>query len=377
MKKIRAFAMTAVFAVAVTTQRFPACAAELTVTAPSAVVMEASSGQVLYEKDPHQVRSCASITKVMTLCLVMEAIDDGRLSLDQTLTASAHAASMGGSDIWLEEGESMSVDDLIKATVIMSANDAAVVLAEAVSGSEEAFVSAMNQKAQELGMKDTVFQNCNGLDEEGHVTSAYDVALMSRELMTHEKIFDYTLTWMDSVRGGETQLVNTNKLIRTYQGITGLKTGTTSQAGSCITATAEREGLELIAVVLGADSTDHRFQDAAALLDYGFANWKVVVPEAPALERVPVARGMVPDVAAQAGESPKLLLKAAQTGEVETEIQWKELTAPICQGDVIGTLRYCLEGETLAQVDITAGESVEEVTFLSGFWYLLHALIAL
>ena len=377
MKKIRAFAMTAVFAVAVTAQGFPACAEELSVTAPSAVVMEASSGQVLYEKDPHQVRSCASITKVMTLCLVMEAIDDGRLSLDQTLTASAHAASMGGSDIWLEEGESMSVDDLIKATVIMSANDAAVVLAEAVSGSEEAFVSAMNQKAQELGMKDTVFQNCNGLDEEGHVTSAYDVALMSRDLMTHEKIFDYTLTWMDSVRGGETQLVNTNKLIRTYQGITGLKTGTTSQAGSCITATAEREGLELIAVVLGADSTDHRFQDAAALLDYGFANWKVVVPEAPALERVPVARGMVPDVAAQAGESPKLLLKAAQTGEVETEIQWKELTAPICQGDVIGTLRYCLEGETLAQVDITAGESVEEVTFLSGFWYLLHALIAL
>ena len=377
MKKIRVFAMTAVFAVAVTAQGFPACAEELTVTAPSAVVMEASSGQVLYEKDPHQVRSCASITKVMTLCLVMEAIDDGRLSLDQTLTASAHAASMGGSDIWLEEGESMSVDDLIKATVIMSANDAAVVLAEAVSGSEEAFVSAMNQKAQELGMKDTVFQNCNGLDEEGHVTSAYDVALMSRDLMTHEKIFDYTLTWMDSVRGGETQLVNTNKLIRTYQGITGLKTGTTSQAGSCITATAEREGLELIAVVLGADSTDHRFQDAAALLDYGFANWKVVVPEAPALERVPVARGMVPDVAAQAGESPKLLLKAAQTGEVETEIQWKELTAPICQGDVIGTLRYCLEGETLAQVDITAGESVEEVTFLSGFWYLLHALIAL
>ena len=377
MKKIRAFAMTAVFAVAVTAQGFPACAEELSVTAPSAMVMEVSSGQVLYEKDPHQVRSCASITKVMTLCLVMEAIDDGRLSLDQTLTASAHAASMGGSDIWLEEGESMSVDDLIKATVIMSANDAAVVLAEAVSGSEEAFVSAMNQKAQELGMKDTVFQNCNGLDEEGHVTSAYDVALMSRDLMTHEKIFDYTLTWMDSVRGGETQLVNTNKLIRTYQGITGLKTGTTSQAGSCITATAEREGLELIAVVLGADSTDHRFQDAAALLDYGFANWKVVVPEAPALERVPVARGMVPDVAAQAGESPKLLLKAAQTGEVETEIQWKELTAPICQGDVIGTLRYCLEGETLAQVDITAGESVEEVTFLSGFWYLLHALIAL
>lgn len=377
MKKLRAFVLTAVTAAALTVQGLPAHAEELTITAPSAVVMEASTGQVLYEKDPHQVRSCASITKVMTLCLVFEAIDDGRLTMDQMLTASAHAASMGGSDIWLEEGESMSVDDLIKATVIMSANDAAVVLSEAVSGSEEAFVTAMNEKAKELGMNDTVFKNCNGLDEEGHVTSAYDVALMSRELMTHEKIFDYTLTWMDSVRNGETQLVNTNKLIRSYQGITGLKTGTTSQAGSCITATAERNGLELIAVVLGADSTDHRFQDAAALLDYGFANWKVVVLEAPALERVPVSRGMVPDVAAQAGESPKLLLKATETGEVETEIQWKKLTAPIQKGDVIGTLVYSLGGETLAQVEITAGEDVEEVTFSSALGYLLGALITL
>lgn len=377
MKKLRAFVLTAVTAAALTVQGLPAHAEELTITAPSAVVMEASTGQVLYEKDPHQVRSCASITKVMTLCLVFEAIDDGRLTMDQMLTASAHAASMGGSDIWLEEGESMSVDDLIKATVIMSANDAAVVLAEAVSGSEEAFVTDMNEKAKELGMNDTVFKNCNGLDEEGHVTSAYDVALMSRELMTHEKIFDYTLTWMDSVRNGETQLVNTNKLIRSYQGITGLKTGTTSQAGSCITATAERDGLELIAVVLGADSTDHRFQDAAALLDYGFANWKVVVPEAPALERVPVSRGMAPDVASQAGESPKLLLKATETGEVETEIQWKELTAPIRKGDVIGTLVYSLGGETLAQVEITAGEDVEEVTFSSALGYLMRALITL
>lgn len=377
MKKLRVFVLTAVLAAAMTVQGLPAHAEELSVTAPSAVVMEASTGQVLYEKDPHQVRPCASITKVMTLCLVFEAVDDGRLSLDQMLTASAHAASMGGSDIWLEEGESMSVNDLIKATVIMSANDAAVVLAEAVSGSEEAFVAAMNEKAQALGMNDTVFKNCNGLDEEGHVTSAYDVALMSRELMTHEKIFDYTLTWMDSVRNGETQLVNTNKLIRSYQGITGLKTGTTSQAGSCISATAERDGLELIAVVLGADSTDHRFQDAAALLDYGFANWKVVVPQAPALERVPVSRGMVPDVAAKAGESPKLLLKSGETGEVETEIQWKELTAPIQIGDVIGTLRYSLGGETLAQVDITAVEEVEEVTFSSALGYLFRALFAL
>ncbi len=377
MKKLRLFLLTGILAVALAAQGFPVHAQELEITAPSGVLMEASTGRVLFEKNPHEIRPCASITKVMTLCLVFEAIDDGRLSLDQTLTASAHAASMGGSDIWLEEGESMSVNDLIKATVIMSANDAAVALAEAVSGSEESFVTAMNEKAKELGMNDTVFKNCNGLDEEGHVTSAYDVALMSRELITHEKIFDYTLTWMDTVRNGETQLVNTNKLIRSYQGITGLKTGTTSQAGSCITATAERDGLELIGVVLGADSTDHRFQDAAALLDYGFANWKVVVPETPALERVPVSRGMTPDVAPQAGESPKLLLQATETGQVETAVKWKELTAPIQVGDVIGTVCYSLNGEMLAEVEITAGESVEAVTFSSALGYLLSGLFDL
>ncbi len=214
MKKLRLCVLSLLTAAALLLPALPARAEGLEVTAPSAVLMEASTGQVLFEKDPHALRSCASITKVMTLCLVFQALDSGQLSLDQTLTASAHAASMGGSDIWLEEGESMTVDDLIKATVIMSANDAAVVLAEAVSGSEEAFVAQMNEKAQQLGMNDTVFKNCNGLDEEGHVTSAYDVALMSRELIRHEKVFDYTLTWMDSVRGGETQLVNTNKLIR-------------------------------------------------------------------------------------------------------------------------------------------------------------------
>ena len=223
---------------------------ELEVSAPAAVLMEAGTGQVLFEKNSHEVRACASITKVMTLCLTFEAMEQGKLSLEDQLSASAHAASMGGSDIWLKEGEQMSVDDLIKATVIMSANDAAVVLAENVAGSEEAFVARMNEKAAALGMKETTFKNCNGLDEEGHVTSAYDVALMSRELIKYEKIKDYTLTWMDSVRDGATQLVNTNKLIRSYKGITGLKTGTTSQAGSCITATAERGGLRLIACLL-------------------------------------------------------------------------------------------------------------------------------
>ena len=377
MKKFRLRALSLAAAAALLLPALPAQGADLEVTAPSAVLMEASTGQVLFEKDPHAVRSCASITKVMTLCLVFEAIDSGRLSLDQTLTASAHAASMGGSDIWLEEGEAMSVDDLMKATVIMSANDAAVVLAEAVSGSEDAFVERMNQKAQELGMNDTTFQNCNGLDEEGHVTSAYDVALMSRELIRHEKIFDYTLTWMDSVRGGETQLVNTNKLIRSYQGITGLKTGTTGQAGSCITATAEREGLSLIAVVLGADSTDHRFQDAAALLDYGFGGWRVTEPEAPVLDPVPVARGMAPTVEVQAGESPSILLEAAETGQVETEIVLQELAAPVQAGEVVGQIHYRVNGKTVAQVDITAVSGVEAVTFSGALGRLLQALFQL
>ena len=377
MKKLRLRALSLAAAAALLLPALPAQGADLEVTAPSAVLMEASTGQVLFEKDPHAVRSCASITKVMTLCLVFEAIDSGRLSLDQTLTASAHAASMGGSDIWLEEGEAMSVDDLMKATVIMSANDAAVVLAEAVSGSEDAFVERMNQKAQELGMNDTVFKNCNGLDEEGHVTSAYDVALMSRELIRHEKIFDYTLTWMDSVRGGETQLVNTNKLIRSYQGITGLKTGTTGQAGSCITATAEREGLSLIAVVLGADSTDHRFQDAAALLDYGFGGWRVTEPEAPVLDPVPVARGMAPTVEVQAGESPSILLEADETGQVETEIVLQELAAPVQAGEVVGQIHYQVNGKTVAQVDITAVSGVEAVTFSGALGRLLQALFQL
>ena len=351
----------------------PAQADGLTVTAPSVVLMEASTGQVLFEKGSHDVRPCASITKVMTLCLTFEAIEGGQLSLDDTLTASAHAASMGGSDIWLKEGEQMTVDDLIKATVIMSANDAAVVLAENVAGSEEAFVAKMNEKAQALGMADTVFKNCNGLDEEGHVTSAHDVALMSRELLKYPKIQDYTLTWMDYLRDGATQLVNTNKLIRSYQGITGLKTGTTSQAGSCITATAERNGLALIAVVLGADSTDNRFADARALLDYGFAGWSVTVPESPALEPAPVTGGMENTVALQVGESPKLLMKAGESQNVQQSVQIREgISAPIQKGDVLGKVVYSAGGSVLAEVPITAGASVEAITFGSAFRYLLQ-----
>lgn len=349
---------------------------EIEVSAPSAVLMEQSSGKVLYEKNGHEVRPCASITKVMTLCLVFEAIDAGQLSLTDTLSASAHAASMGGSDIWLKEGETMTVDDLLKATVVMSANDAAVVLAEHVAGSEPAFVERMNEKAKALGMNDTVFKNCNGLDEEGHVTSAYDVAVMSRELLRHEKIKDYTLTWIDYVRDGQTQLVNTNKLIRSYQGITGLKTGTTSQAGSCITATAERNSLSLVSVILGAGSTDDRFRDAAALLDYGFANWSVTIPETPELEPIAVKGGMEETVEVTAGAMPKLLLPASKKGELEQTMEWNtELTAPVSKGDVLGVIRYTREGELLAEVEIQAAADVEAITFSSAFFYLLKGML--
>ena len=351
--------------------------AQVAVTAPAAVLMEASTGQVLFEKGAHDRRACASITKVMTLLLTFEALEAGKLSLDQELTASAHAASMGGSDIWLEEGEQMTVDDLLKATVIMSANDAAVVLAEAVSGSEEAFVARMNERAGELGMEDTVFKNCNGLDEEGHLTSAYDVAVMSRALLTHEKIRDYTLTWMDSVRNGETQLVNTNKLIRSYQGITGLKTGTTGQAGSCISATAEREGMELIAVVLGAESTDLRFQDAKALLDYGFAGWKTVTPETPFLQPAAVEGGMAQTVEVAAGEMPSLLLQAGEEAQVETVVQLEPVKAPVEQGQELGRILCQVAGETVAQVPVTAQEGVEAVTFGAAFLALGRALFTL
>ena len=351
--------------------------AQVAVTAPAAVLMEASTGQVLFEKGAHDRRACASITKVMTLLLTFEALEAGELSLDQELTASAHAASMGGSDIWLEEGERMTVDDLLKATVIMSANDAAVVLAEAVSGSEEAFVARMNERAGELGMEDTVFKNCNGLDEEGHLTSAYDVAVMSRALLTHEKIRDYTLTWMDSVRNGETQLVNTNKLIRSYQGITGLKTGTTGQAGSCISATAQREGMELIAVVLGAESTDLRFQDAKALLDYGFAGWKTVTPETPFLQPAAVEGGMAQTVEVTAGEMPSLLLQAGEEAQVETVVQLEPVKAPVEQGQELGRILCQVAGETVAQVPVTAQEGVEAVTFGAAFLALGRALFTL
>ena len=347
------------------------------ISSPAAVLMDAASGKILYEKNAHEQRPCASITKVMTLLLVMEALDSGKIRLDDIVTASAHAASMGGSDIWLEEGEQMTVDEMIKATAVASANDAAVALAEFISGTEDDFVAAMNEKAQTLGMKDTVFKNCNGLDEEGHLTSAYDVALMSRALIAHRKIFDYTTIWLDSLRGGETQIVNTNKLLRTYDGITGLKTGTTGDAGSCITATAERKGMSLIAVVLGADSGTARFKDAATLLDHGFANYETVTLSlTEGLYPVAVEGGMESEAEVECTGTAALTLPKGEKEKLKRTVTMEEsLTAPVTKGDKAGRISFTLDGEELAAFDILTAADVPEKTFASVFALLWKALI--
>ncbi len=353
---------------------------EETITAPSAVLMETSSGKILFEKNPHEQRPCASITKVMTMLLVCEAIDNGKLSLDDTITASAHAASMGGSDIWLEEGETMSADDMIKATVVASANDAAVALAEHLCGSEEVFVEKMNEKASQLGMKDTVFKNCNGLDEDGHITSAYDVAVMSRELMKHEMIFDYTSIWLDNLRDGKTQIVNTNKLLKTYNGITGLKTGTTNDAGCCMSASAKREDMSLVAVVLGCNSGKERFSDAAALLDYGFANFSVTQLKAPEdlPKTIKVENGMQGNIGIGCDVNASIVLDKNSSSKIVSKIDLPEsIEAPVVSGQKLGTVTYSLDGNAVKSFEITALQDAEKISFASVFSVLLNSIISL
>ena len=345
----------------------PVRADELTLDAPSALLMEKATGTVLFAKDEHTPREGASVTKVMTLLLTMEAIDSGALSYDDTVTGSAHAASMGGSQIWLKEGEQMRVEDLIKAVCIVSGNDAAVALGEHLAGSEEAFVARMNERAKELGMNDTHFVNCTGLPADGHVTSAYDIALMSRELILHHPdIRRFTTIWMDSLRGGESLLVNTNKLVRFYPGATGLKTGSTSSAKYCISATAEKDGMELIAVVLGGSTSDKRFADAKALLNYGFAAYTLlpVVPESP-LPAVPVTLGARRQVQAVLPQGSVLLLEKNHANALTQSLTLSEaVEAPVEQGDTLGSLDlFTADGTLLSSLPLLAGESVARLTW--------------
>lgn len=350
------------------------------ISAPTVVLMESETNKILFEKNAHEKRPCASITKVMTLLLTMEAIENNKLKLSDTLSASAHAASMGGSDIWLEEGEKMTVDDLIKATAVASANDAAVVLAEAISGSESGFVDEMNRRAKELGMKDTTFKNCNGLDEEGHITSAYDVALMSSALIKHKKIFDYTSIWLDYLRGGKTQIVNTNKLLKTYNGITGLKTGTTDDAGCCMSGTATRDGLSLIAVVLGCDNGTSRFADTAALLDYGFANYKTEELSLPkkATKTIEVKGGMTDEIRLDCPKPGSVVTSKSSSEKVVCKCKFrKNIEAPVNVGDKVGEVIYYSGKEKLKTCDIVSKDRVEKMTFSSVLVAVFNALTAL
>ena len=355
----------------------PVRADELTLDAPSALLMEKQTGTVLFAKDEHTPREPASVTKVMTLLLTMEAIDSGALSYDDTVTGSAHAASMGGSQIWLKEGEQMRVEDLIKAVCVVSGNDAAVALGEHLAGSEEAFVARMNERAKELGMNDTHFVNCTGLPAEGHVTSAYDIALMSRELILHHPdIRRFTTIWMDSLRDGQSMLVNTNKLVRFYPGATGLKTGSTSTAKYCISATAEKDGMELIAVILGGSTSDKRFADAKALLNYGFASYALVTaaPESP-LPAVPVTLGTQKTVQTVLTPDNALLLEKNRAGGLTQSLALPEtLEAPIEAGEPLGTLDiFDAGGTAVASLPLLAGESVARVTWWQLFCRCMEA----
>ena len=337
---------------------------ELELSAPSAILIEASTGQVLYEKNIHDKRPPASVTKVMTMLLVMEAIDSGKISMDDTVRCSEKAASMGGSQIYLEPGEQMSVRDMLKAVAVASGNDAAAALGEFIAGSLEGFVAMMNERAKELGMNDTTFVNCNGLDAEGHLTSAYDIALMSKELISHPAIFDFTTIWMDSLRGGEFGLVNTNKLIRFYEGATGLKTGSTGEAKYCLSASAKRSGMDLIAVVLGAPSSKERFSDATKLLDYGFANYAIanslITDEE--LGKIKVLKGVKSELRPKISGGYNILVKKAKTGDIETKVELPdEINAPVLADDKIGEVSFYIDGEKIGTADITAGENVNKI----------------
>ena len=336
------------------------------VDAESCILMEKATGQVLYAENEHEQLEPASVTKVMTLLLVMEAIDAGTLAYDDLVTASAYACSMGGSQIWLKENEQMSVEDMLKAVCVASANDCSVALGEHLAGSCEAFVDRMNARAEELGMADTHFENPTGLPAEGHVTSAYDIALMSRELiLRHPDIRQFTTIWMDTLRDGAFTLSNTNRLVRDYQGATGLKTGSTDAAGYCLAATAERDGMELIAVVLKSPTSAQRFESAKALLNYGFAAFSLVdaVPDQ-VLPPIPVTLGEAQWVQPVLGEGHQLLLEKSQAADLGQEIQLAEqLPAPVRSGDEVGTLLLTAGGKQVAAIPIVAGEDVERLGY--------------
>ena len=355
-------------------------AVELQVGGKSAVLMDLATGTVLYESNSHEALAPASVTKVMTMLLIMEAIDSGRITWDEMVTASEAAAAKGGSQVYLKVGEQMKVTDMVKSIAVSSANDCACAMAEHIAGSEAAFVDMMNAKAKELGMEDTNFVNCTGLDDDdsakAHRTSAYDIALMSRELLkNHPDIKKYTTIWMDTVRDGAFGLSNTNKLIRFYSGATGLKTGFTSQAGYCLSASAQRDGLELIAVVMGCETSNERFSACKAMLDYGFANYALVTPEMPEGGAVAVKLGREKQVRAVPGQADALLVDKAQRSQITTDIRLDEtVTAPVSQGQRLGTMTVKAGEQVIAQIPLVAETAVPRLTWWELFGKALRRM---
>ena len=339
--------------------------ASMSIDCKSAILMEAETGKVLYSQNQDQALPPASVTKIMTLLIVMESIEEGRISYDDIVVASANACSMGGSQIYLEQGERMSVEDLLKSVIIASANDAAVALAEHVAGTEEEFVKAMNDKAKELGMKNTCFENTNGLDDttQNHLTSAMDIAIMSRELIKHKKITEYSSIWMDTIRNGAFGLTNTNRLVKYYEGATGLKTGSTSKAGFCVSATATRNGMTLIAVVMGSSSRDARNSAAVALLNYGFSNFALFRNQ-PYCGSMTVVKGKLSECEIREDQLLTVVNKK-ELSKITKEITLdSEIAAPIKRGTQVGTATYTVDGKVIGSSKITVVNNVERISFV-------------
>ena len=343
--------------------------AKLDLACESAILIDQSTGKILYEQNSHEQLRPASVTKVMTILLIMEALDSGKLSYTDQIPCSENASSMGGSQIWLDSKETLSVDEMLKAICVVSANDCTVAMAEYLAGSEENFVMQMNAKAKELGMNDTTFKNCHGIDEDGHVSSSYDIALMSRELLEkHPDITNYTTIYMDSLRDGKSELVNTNKLVRNYKGATGLKTGSTSLALYNLSASATRDNLSLIAVVMKAPTTKDRFQDATKLLDYGFANYsyKILGEKDDIVKTVSVSKGVSSSVDTVLEYDSGTLLQKGSDADIIQNLNIPDtISAPVKKGDKLGEVVYTLNGETISTIDVVAKENVEKIDFFN------------
>lgn len=351
------------------------------IKAKAAVLMDVSTGKILMRYNENERLYPASVTKIMPLLLVCEAIDEGRISLSDKVTVTGSAASKGGSQIWLKEGEQMTVDELLKATAVYSANDACTALGEFIAGSDEAFVEMLNKRADELGMKNTHFENCTGLDDttENHLTTALDVAIMSRELLKHELITNYTTIWMDSLRNGQTELVNTNKLVRFYEGTTGLKTGTTSKAGCCVSASAMRNGTHLIAVVMGSDNSTDRFETAKAMLNYGFANYITVTPaiDKSLIPKVGVVNGVTEEITPQIPTVNPILIEKGREGDITQTIDLAvDVAAPVEKGQVLGTVTFSLGDEKIGVYNLTSPDTVGCLTFGIIFKRIISSVVS-